>query len=180
MAVVNLKSASITNLDATPVVPNSTGEGAPGYIKNASDFVTVGAADSATSTYRVARLPTNAKLKALKLFADAILDSNGSPTLTYGVGAAYSDSTVDGTASSLQGTLISATAFRATAAFGATGNISADVLTAYGAAKRNQPLWQGLGLTSDPGGFIDVLVTVGVAAATGVSAAIGADAAYVM
>jgi hypothetical protein len=38
----------------------------------------------------------------------------------------------------------------------------------YPMSKRNQPLWQALGLSADPGGFIDIVATcVSVAVTTG-------------
>lgn len=178
MAADTLKSLSITNLDSTIIVPNPTGNGAAGPLRNVSDFVTptVGGLASTASTYKMVRLPTNAKLKALKLNADAALDS--STGLVLNVGAYYSDATNDGTAAANQGVLISANCFAAAKVFQATFT-DVDVLGAFGAAKRQQPLWQGLGLASDPGGFIDVVVAVSVIATTPVSAALSAQANYV-
>src|ERR1700749_1713342 len=102
MAADALKSVGITNLDSTPVVPNTTGEGGPGYQRNITGYVTTTAAGlgNTSSTYKLVRLPSNAKVKALKLVADAALDT--STGLKIDVGAYYSDSTVDVTQPSLQ------------------------------------------------------------------------------
>ncbi len=176
-----LKSTSITNLDASPYVPNTTGEGAPGYLRNNSDYVTptaLGLADT-TSTYKVIRVPTNIKLKNLKLVIDTALDS-GSPALAWDVGAYYSDSTIDGTPVANQGALISANCFAAAVVIYAAGE--ADILTAYSVSKRNQPLWTALAIGingNDPGGFIDVVLAVHTAANTAASHKVGVNASYV-
>lgn len=178
MATIN--SASITNLDATPVVQNTTGEGAPGYYKNASDYVTptTGQLGSTATIMKMVRLPSNAKLKALKLTAAAALDS--STGLVLDVGAYYSDATADGTSSANQGALISANCFSAAnAGFKSSALGPVDALNSYSVVKRNQPLWKGLGLSSDPGGFIDIAVAVNTIATTAVSSALGAEVAYV-
>ena len=185
MAADTLKSLSITNLDAVPIVPNPTGKGANGYLKSISDYSTptTGGLASTSSIYRLVRLPTNAKIKNITLSSDAALDSNGSPTLTFDVGAYYSDSANDGTAVANQGVLISANCFGAVVAFGAAHeNIYA--LGAYSVANRNLPLWQALniqvnGLNADPGGFIDVVVAVHAVAATAVSSNLGIEVDYV-
>lgn len=85
MAIVNLKgSKAITNLDADPVVQPDAGI-AGGAVRSWVETVEVGAADSATSTYLMARLPSNAViLGASKLYGDD-LASSGAPTLDIGI-----------------------------------------------------------------------------------------------
>lgn len=179
MAADTLKSLSITNLDAIPIVPNATGVGAEGYYKNESDFVTptTGGLGSTLSTYKVLRVPTNIKLKALSLSADAALDT--STGLVLDVGAYYSDSTNDSTAAANQGVLISANCFAAAIAFQATFQ-KVNALSAYAVANFNQPLWKGLGLATDPGGFIDIVVAVHTVATTAASHNLLASADFVM
>lgn len=172
MAVETIKSVSITGLDALPAVPQSTGEGSSGYLRHVDATAPVAAGSSATSTYRLVRLPSNAKLKSLDVMTDA---APGAGAIS--VGASYSDATTDGTQIALQGTLISATAFAAATTLSATANTRVDVLTALPVAKRMQPLWQALGLASDPGGFIDVLATVTTAVTNAVN--LGLEARYV-
>jgi len=178
-----LKSLSITDLDATPVVQHTAGQGAPGSLKAVSDYVTptTGGLGSTSSTYKMVRVPTQVKLKELKIIS-AQLDSNGSPTLAVDVGAYYSDSTVDGTASANQGNAVNAAAndFGDNVLIASAASISAtDVLTNFGADKRNKALWDALGLSSDPGGYFDIVVTVEAIAATAVSAIMGLEARYV-
>lgn len=164
-----LKSLSITNSDASPIVENTTGNGAASTPKVVFDYTTptTGGLASTSSKYKVIRLPTTAKLYKMTGTADAALDS--STGLVLDVGAYYSDSTTDGTKPSLQGTAISVSAFAALVTFQSTFK-EVDFLTAFNAAKRQLPLWNALGLSSDPGGFIDVVVAVHTVATTPVSA----------
>lgn len=85
MAIVNLKGSKvITGLDADPISLADAGIGG-GSVKSFIETVEVGAADSATSTYLLARLPSNAViLGASKIYGDD-LASAGAPTLDIGV-----------------------------------------------------------------------------------------------
>src|SRR5712664_2373251 len=67
MAVVTTKSQSIINLDASPPVQNTIGEGGPAMRRIINDSVVGVVGDSIGSIYRLVRLPTNAKLKRLWL-----------------------------------------------------------------------------------------------------------------
>lgn len=173
-----LKSASIANLDTVPPVANSAGEGGPAYGLDLADYVTATAAGLVVgSTYKLLRVPSTVKLKQLDVMSVATLDSNGAPTLKLDIGAYYSDSTSDQTPVSLQGTLISANALGAALAFAQNALLATrtiDGLSALSFDKRNQPLWQALGLSADPGGMIDIVATVNANAATGVAGQIGA------
>lgn len=176
MATSHLKSTPITNLDTIPAVPNTTGEGSPGYVRTVEGFVTVNAADAAGSTYQLVRVPSNAKIASLQFQSEA----QGAGKVQLGV--YYSTSKVDGTQSSLQGTAIDVKFFSddidLTSAvlpgekvFGTGGNNTPD--------KRNQPLWQAAGLTSDPGGFFDIVATVHTTAITTGTGRIGLYAEFV-
>lgn len=176
------KSTGITNLDTIPAVKNTSGEnGGIGYLRSETDTITptVGQLGSTATTLAVLRLPSNAKLKRLYMVTPTKLDSNGAPTLTWDIGAYYSDSTVDGTAVANQGVAISVNSFAAIVATPAAA-VQTDVLAAYSPTARNQPLWQGLGLSADPGGYIDIVAAVHAAAATAVSGVLGLDATFAM
>lgn len=171
MAADTVKSASITNLDATPATQITEGKGATGRANNHSDFVaaTTGGLASTSSVYKMVRLPTTCILKVGRLFTKAGLDA--STGLAVDLGAYYSDSTIDGTPPSLQGTSISASCFVSNVAFGQSGaGSNIDALSNLDANLRNSPLWAQVGLSSDPGGFIDVVLAVH----TGVSGAASA------
>ena len=66
MAVETIKSTLITARDATPPVPKLT-ELAGGVVKNIVQIVTVAVSASSASTYRFFQIPSNARLKELKL-----------------------------------------------------------------------------------------------------------------
>lgn len=159
MSVENLKSASITNLDASPVIANTAGEGAPGYALYLHDYVTLSAAASATSTYRLLRLPSTAKVKEL------IMENEAEGAGKINLSVYYSDSTTDGTQPSLAGLIVPTTGDQF---FASDIDLSAaakgvDVTNEsgnYGVAKRNLPLWSALGLTADPGGSFDIVAVV--------------------
>lgn len=177
-----LKSTSITNLDATPVVQNTAGQGAPGALKMVDDYVTPTAAGLAdtTSTYKMVRVPTTIKLKELRLFCTTAIDS-GSPSLTVDVGLYYSDSTTDGTPAALQGTAVASfdNGFADAAPFGYSTNMDINVLTNFSPDKREKQLWDAAGLTTDPGGYFDIVVSVEAAANTAASHPVGLSAKYV-
>lgn len=172
MAVETIKSASITSLDATPPFPPTTGEGSKGYLNQVDGVAPVAAGSSATSTYRLARIPFAAKLKQLDVYVDAAPGAGA-----VNVGAAYSDKIGDGTPSALSGTLIDADVFAAAITLGAA-NVRVDGLTAYSSTKRQQELWEALGLTANPGGFADILLTVSTAVTNALN--VSADVRYVL
>lgn len=182
MATQALKSASITNLDASPVVANSSGVGGPYIAKKVRDSVTPTAANLVIgSTYKMVRVPSNCYLQHIRLVADAALDSNVSPTLSVDVGAFYSDSTVDGTPKALQGTAINDNIFGDAVLFGAATTLAVTVTDGkWTAANRQTLLWSALGLSSDPGGQFDIVVTLEAAAATGVASPFQLEAEYAM
>lgn len=173
MAADTVKSASITSLDAAP--QNTTvstglteGNGAVGRANNHSDFVaaSTGGLASTSSLYKMLRLPTQCVIKHGDIYTKAGLDA--STGLAIDLGAYYSDSNADGTPASLQGTLISANCFVSNVAFGQSGAGSRiNAFSNLDASLLNSPLWAQVGLASDPGGYIDIVLAVH----TGVSGA---------
>ena len=183
MAADTVKSASITTLDGAPQNATSPtqlteGIGAAGRLVNHSDFVaaTTGGLASTSSTYKMVRLPTSCILKSGELYTKSGLDS--STGLAVDVGAFYSDSTIDGTPYSLQGTSISANCFAANQAFGqSSAGSKIDLLSNLDASLRNSPLWSQVGLSTDPGGYIDIVVAVHtIASGTAAAGNIGINA----
>lgn len=85
MGIVNLLGSRIvTGLAANPVTVGDPGE-AGGRVRVWTETVEVGSADSATSTYTLARIPSNARiLGASRLHYDDLATA-GSPTLDIGV-----------------------------------------------------------------------------------------------
>jgi hypothetical protein len=178
MAGHNLKSLAITNLDASPVVANTIGEGAPGYEKVLTDFTTPVSADDTTSTFRMCRFPTNAKIKDLKILS-AIAGAGSAD-----IDVAHSDSTTDGTPAALAGAIVQLTGPVDNKLFGAAKSLVSTIAAAppiipnafqgtFTPAMQNIPMWQNLvtlgavNFTADPGGYFDILVRITTAITTG-------------
>lgn len=168
-AAINSKSASITNLDATPVVFNVTGSGAAGDLRSVSDYVTPGNTAGIGSQLRIVRFPTNAKIKHLWIWQD-LEGTQGD----FDIDVAFSDSTVDGTTNLNQGTIPQLNSAD-NKLFGAAVDLH-DSLTpvdyvvnmvtnayANGGSSAAQPsreipMWQVLNFSDDPGGYFDILL----------------------
>jgi hypothetical protein len=177
MAGHNLKSLSITNLDASPVAAMPIGEGAPGMVRCANDSVTTVSGDDTTSTFKLARIPTNAKIKSLYIMSAIATAGSGD------INIAFSDSLTDGTQPALSGLanpVVQITGPVNNKLFGAAQSlVLASVRTdftfkgTFTAAHQNLPLWQvlvNLGatqFTADPGGFFDIQVNITTAITTG-------------
>jgi hypothetical protein len=192
MATENLKSSPITGLDAQPIVVSTAGEGAAGVMYVLSDFTSISATgvQNTASTYRMARIPTSAKIKQVLFTCSEF----GTAAPSFDINLAFSDSTTDGTNAALQG-LIPTTAGNATTTvasytnpnklFGTVaGSTSGAVLNkdvtfngTFTAANQNDDLWDVFGFQNsqgvaiDPGGYFDFLLYVSTAGASGTIAA---------
>jgi hypothetical protein len=165
MAVDHVKSTYVTNSDASPAVANTAGEGGPAPLKAVSSGSVVGVASSSQdATYQFVRVPSTAIIKAI------FLESAAQAAGTMDVGVYYAT----------DGLINKPTALLAAAAIDQDFFASAYALTnlsqptnitnergTYTPAKQVQPLWQALGLTSDPGGNFDIVGTVVTAITTG-------------
>lgn len=165
MAVVTVKSTTISNRDNVPPIIND-GRLERGSLRSSHGYTTATNGDSATSKYILASVPTTALVRKL-LFSCANLGASSA------VNVGVYRNTKDG------GAAVSASLFASAQATSAALSNS-DVTNqsgSYTLDKQEQPLWQAAGLTSDPGGTLDIVATVSVAiAATGL---IGAVTEYV-
>ena len=85
MAIVNLNGSLImTGLVADPIDLGAPGIG-NGAVRSWTETVEVGAADSDTSTYLVARMPSNARILGSSRFESDDLASAGAPPMDIGV-----------------------------------------------------------------------------------------------
>jgi hypothetical protein len=153
------KSTQITNFDATPAVASSAGAGAPAHLMTADGFVTPAASDGAGTIYLMARVPSYAVVKELWIESEAQGAGKVYGSVYYADDARY----VAG-GSALAGTLVSggggflfgdqnlASAVNPTNVTGVSGS--------YTIGKRAQPLWQAIGLSTDPGGMFDIALVV--------------------
>jgi len=165
MGTSTLKSTSITNLDTLPPIENTRGAGAPGGVQYVDDYVTAVASDAAGSTYRLVRVPSNAIVKRVTIESEA----QGAGKINLSV--YYSSSTTDGTSSANQGVIVPTTGDQFFAsdidlASAVAPTAVTNESTNYGIDKRKKRLWDALGLTSDPGGFFDIVAVVHTTAIT--------------
>lgn len=155
MTTEALKSTPITNLDASPPVRTTTGFGAAGVLIHVDGTLTVTTGKTLGSTYAMVRLPSTARVKRVEACLDAAVT-----TFDADIGVYYPTGgpVPSGTAN---GTVILAALFASAVDLHAiivpTGYL--DESTTYTAAKRQQPLWQAAGLTSDPGCMLDIVLT---------------------
>lgn len=174
MTVDHVKSTAISNADATPAVPNTTGEGASGYLREVSGYATALASSSADATYRLVRVPTTVKVKSI------IFESEAQAAGKFDVGVYYPTIGTTGKAD------LAANAvdqdFFASIIDCASAVVPTEIVNESGTNtldKRNQPLWQAVGLSSDPTGYFDIVATVKTTAVTTGTGKLGVSVRYV-
>lgn len=151
MAVVNTKSSSITNRDATPSVASNS-RLTRANVNEAIGVVAVANGDSIASTLRVASIPSNARVSQALLSCTAITSAAADIGLyqTADNGGAVVDADFFGSAVSI-----------------ATALSNSDVTRESGivtVANMELTVWQALGLAADPNREYDVVLTLTAAA----------------
>ena len=148
MAVVNVKSTAITNRDATPAVPNNA-HIQHGVLKECVATYEVATGDSSTSKYRMMQVPSNARISQLLLVSD---DMGTATAADFGI---Y-DTTENG------GSVVDADFFSAAVSLNGGALSDSDIThgNAFGKEDAEKPLWEALGLTSDPKKYYDVVATL--------------------
>lgn len=181
MAGQTLLSTAITNIDANPPVRSTAGKGAAARPMTVNGYVSPGATDDNTSIYRLVRVPSNCTIKQI------LLESHGTiTTLTGSTTLYYSDAPGDYTGIStgktgLVNSLSGSSALFANATAMATVDTPVDVTNKagnYSHANRNKELWDAAGLSSDPGGFFDIVFTPTSTNSLTAGATIGATVMY--
>lgn len=157
MTTEALKSGAITNLDASPRVVNTNGIGGMSRTKLVDGSVTATTGKTTGGTYQLVRLPSNAIVKHLRIKLDATVT-----TFDGDVGCYYSTGANDGTLAANSGTKVNSTT--GGALFGAAIDFHSqatftDLCNSMTAAKLDKELWDACGLTVDPGGFFDIVLT---------------------
>lgn len=176
MAVDHVKSTPITNSDATPAVLNTIGEGAGGELRNIEGSAVALASGSVDSTYQLVRLPSNAKVKRI------MFESAAQTAGKFDLGCYYATDGGGGKATALLAAAAIDQDFFASAIDCASAVARTDVTnesTTYTIDKRNQPLWQAIGLTADPLVKIDIVATVVTTAITTGTGRFGVSVDYV-
>lgn len=157
-AVVTVKSANETNMDATPprLVPAYTHNG---RVREYTGVCAFNNGDNATSQYRIHRVRSNDRVSRMRLDCDAL-----------GAGGAIKVGLYDTTLAG--GAAVSDALFAASTVF-AAAQADVNLLTAQPTpANREKRIWELLGLASDPQKEYDVVATVTVVTAAAGSIAI--------
>lgn len=154
MAVVNVKSASVGNADASPQVLNDL-QIAGGKVKCLRATVEQGASDSDGSVYRLARVHSSWLIKSVRKFHDAITGGTSYDLGLYRT-AADGGAVVDADAYASAVSLASADAAGTQLAFEAR-----DV------ANMEKKVWQDAGLSADPNLWYDLALTGNTVGAAG-------------
>lgn len=150
MAVVNRNSTQIANSVATPRVINDPPAG-PAVLKSVKGVWAPAADDSATSVHRAHRIPSNACVRAVILLAGN--------AATAGAGDVGIYETVENGGAVVDADLF-ASAQALTSSAAARGLDVTFESGEYTIAESLMPLWQVLGLASDPKKDYDVAYTI--------------------
>ena len=155
MAVDLLKSAALTNADATPVVfNNSRITRAP--LQEAIGTKQASASASIASIYRLCRIPSNARISQVIASCDAF-DTTGAGDIGIYQTAANGGAVVD--ADFFASALLMTTALPNTVCTHESG--------VFGIEDVEKPLWEALGLTADSMRDYDVAITLTAANGAG-------------
>jgi hypothetical protein len=165
MGTSHLKSTAITNSDATPVVANTSGRGAEGRLHCISGFVTAVASDAATSTYQLVRVPSNCVIKQVLFASEAQGAGKVQLSVYYGTNDGATLTVVPTTGAGFFSDDIDCASAVAQADYTSNGT-SGTGANGYTLDKRNKELWDALGLSSDPGGWFDIVAVVHTTAVT--------------
>lgn len=155
MAVVNVKSQIVTDLDATPIVKTNPLE-IGGVVRSAYGIASFAASD-ATSVARLVRVPVGARVTRLEYASDKL-----------GVGG-----TIDiGLHQPSDGAVLAVSHFASALNTDTAAVARTDVTYESGAgvvsqANQGKTLWEQAGVAANPGGFYDITATRNTAAATG-------------
>jgi hypothetical protein len=149
MAVLHYKSAQITNRDATPKVINNA-RTAAAVLRGAVATIETVSGDSAGSTYRFFSVPSNALVRDLLVYSDDIGTTTATDVGLY-------RTTADG------GAVVDADFFASAVVLNAGALNGTDIThesAVFGAEDAEKPLWEALGLSSDPSVEYDVTATL--------------------
>lgn len=150
MAVVDRNSNVIANIVATPATVNKPSDGAPSQLFEAAGLVTCAADDSATSVHRFCRVPSNARISQV-LFSTA--DASSAGAIHIGVYQTAANG----------GAVVDADLFASALDLSGGPFLNSDQTYESGEytyAESVKPLWEVLGLTSDPCRDYDIAATI--------------------
>jgi hypothetical protein len=152
MAAEHLKSAHITNATATPVVLTNAAV-AGGRLLESCGTIAPAAAAEANSTYRVCRVPSNARISQ-------VLISAADFTTAGAINVGLYDTADNG------GAVVDADLFASAYPMQSGPYTNSDITHEsgeYTVVEAEKPLWEVLGLSADPCKEYDVAATVSTA-----------------
>jgi len=155
MAVDAIKSSAITNADATPLVLSNARIMA-GAMREAIGTGQATASASIASTYRLCRIPSNARISEVILSCDAF-DTTGAADV--GIYQTAENGSAVVSAAFFASAVVLTTALPNTAVTHESGT--------FGIEDVEKPLWEALGLTADPMRDYDVALTLTAANGAG-------------
>lgn len=162
MAVEGLTATAVNNLNAVPPVRATAGVGGAGRFVRQFATLKPTTAEVSTSTYDFIRVPSSAILSSIRMWLDTAMT-----TFTGNLGLYYSSNWADGTDANagVAGTSttamtgsISTSCFQAALALAAVTSPTEYLMGgAITSGLLGTPAWKMAGLTSDPGGFFDIV-----------------------
>lgn len=155
MAVVAVKSNSVTNNNATPRVINTPGVEGGTLVRAINSLVTITSGDSVGSTYRLGKIRSSDFIDRIRL--DTTADMGTTTTADIGL--------YDLLTHSNGGTVVDADFFASAVSLKDGALSNSDVTFESGAAggliaNAEKRVWEALGLSSDPGKEYDVAMTL--------------------
>lgn len=205
-----LESSTLVGLDVPPVIVPTAGEGSGIRLVENEDFILPTSSNVQFSTYTLGpRIPTNAKIKKVQMYGKGI-DSNATAAFAVDVNLIFSDAPLGGIAagqpvndgtiasnagqiptSALTGNVTTITSYTSpnkmfgssVVAVANSGAFKLQELThanTFTFAMRQQPLWEALGYTQDPGGFFNFFVVCETASSTAAAGTLGLIVDYAL
>lgn len=168
MAVEALKSAGITNADASPRVPNNA-RVFGGMVREAVGTIQFAASSSIGSIARLCRIPSNARVSQVTVSSDAF-DTTGAADIGIYKATAQGGAVVD--ADFFASALLLTSALPNTDCTHESG--------AYGVEDLEKPLWEALGLSADPQVDYDVAATLTAANGAGATPDVTVRVRYIV
>lgn len=164
MAVVNTKSTRVSNADAVSQTLDSV---IVNHGRARSVCATMEAAngDSIGSTFRIARVFSSWRITSIKMFCDAITSGAGDVGLYH-------------PANRSSGAVVDADAYASAASIASASAVGIELAyEARNVDKVQNQVWQDAGLTSDPGQWYDLVMTL--TAATTAAGTLSFEVSYV-
>lgn len=150
MAITNRNSTAIADMVSVPNVLVNPSKGAAGILREVCGYVANAADDDATSVYRFCRVPSNARISQVLL-------STGDATTAGAINVGLYQTADNG------GAVVDADLFASALALTGGPFQNQDITYEsgeYTEAESAKPLWEVLGLTSDPKREYDVCAVI--------------------